>query len=267
MAKTAKEMAVKTAAVSYDFSDKENDEVPRFQLRSYRMTPNAVTAANMRSAGESSMFDLTAGTRELSSTVTLPMPNELSQKSAFDWSIEDRSLLQDYIGNLNGDQSARDVSNNPAAAIMNMLIRGAASFDIIGARTTIQNAGFGINPLREIFFDGLSNRTFSWSWDLYPRNSSEAESIMKMIKKIRIDAHPEKFSTGLNIIPAEFEISWVNAKLPKIYKCVCTSFDADYADGGAARFFRDGFPSFMKLSASFTEIEILDRLTLEQDDW
>lgn len=244
-----------TPASKFDVSG--SNGIPKMQITSMRVVPvqvSGITSGNV------------TATRQLSATITLPLPKELEFASSFDWSLEDRSLLSNAIGNLNAPNSSRAVTDNPMTTIQSVLMRSVINgTSALGGESLARNAGYAVQPLKEIFFNGLSNRTFSWSWEFRPKNAQEANSINQLMRKIRIDAHPEKLAFGLYALPNEFEITWLNCKLPKIKTCICTSVPEDYAAIGEPRFFEDGNPAFTRMQLSFSEIEIHDRLSLESD--
>ena len=284
MAKTAKEMSG-TAVQSFDFSQPDVGEfkIPKIQIRSYRISSNMVTNSrngNLASALDTAVRDaMTSGsydsakalagrTREPSASVTLPIPDNLKFSTDFDWSAESKSLLATTIGSFNADQSAKQELEGAEGLIAGIVGRTIAGIDTIGGDMILRNMGLYTDAMRELYFRGQSHRRFNWSWELVPRNSQEAEQMMKCIRKLRIDAHPEKFSRGLNILPCEFEVTFMNAKLPTVGKLVCTLADGDYGDAGPApRFTKDNYPAAMKMSINLMELELLDREMLERSDY
>ena len=285
MAKTAREMSG-TSVLSFDFSRPDVGEykIPKIQIRSYRISSNMVT--NARNNGDlkdavtnaltgaltEGSYDaakaLAGRTKEPSCTVTLPIPDNLKFSTDFDWSAESKSLLATTIGSFNADQSAKQEVEGAEGLLAGIVGRTIGNIDTIGGDMILRNMGLYSDAMRELYFRGQTHRRFNWSWELVPRNANEAEQMMKCIRKLRIDAHPEKFARGLNILPCEFEVSFMNAKLPVVGKLVCTLADGDYGDAGPSpRFTKDNYPAAMKLSLNLMELELLDREMLERSDY
>lgn len=274
-----------TAVQSFDFSRPDVGEykIPKIQIRSYRISSNMVTNARngdlgteLKNSITSSFTDGTydsvkaiAGrTREPSCSVTLSIPDNLRFGSEFDWSAESKSLLATTLGSFNSDQTNNQEIQGAEGLLAGIVGRTIGNVESIGGDMILRNMGLYADAMRELYFRGHNHRRFNWNWELVPRNSQEAEQMMKCIRKLRIDAHPEKFARGLNILPCEFEVTFMNAKLPTVGKLVCTMAEGDYGDAGPApRFTKDNYPAAMKLSLNLMELELLDRDMLERSEY
>lgn len=267
MVKTAADLAPKSMSMDFSMPDTNGYKVPKMQIRSYRIVPTQMYSEDLKKMEFSNAKR--PASRELTATVTLPMPQELQFTSSFDWSAESRSMVQNFVGNFNaGEESIGQIAENGISSLTPVAMRTLDNLDTFGGSSILRNAGYATDTLKEMFFRGHDHRSFNWSWDLSPRNAKEAESMMKLMRKMEIDAHPERFARGVNILPNEYEISWLNAKLPLVAKCVCTGVVNDYAASGAGtRFKFDGFSAFMTMSLSFREIELVDRLGREKSEW
>nr|CAI3971257.1 baseplate tail tube cap [Ochrobactrum phage ORM_20] len=284
MVKTAKEMAG-TSVLSYDFSrpDVDGYKIPKIQIRSYRISSNMISNSrdgNLGSAAKDAISNaLNAGnyddvkslagrTREPSASITLPIPDNLKFSSEFDWSAEGKSLLATTVGSFNADQSAKQEVEGAEGLLAGILGRTIGNIETLGGDMILQNMGLYSDAMKELYFRGHNHRRFNWTWELIPRNAQEAEAMMKCVRKLRIDAHPEKFARGLNILPCEFEVSFLNAKLPTVGKLICTLADSDYGDlGPSPRFTKDNYPASIKLAVNLMELELLDREMLERSEY
>ncbi|QIW87875.1 baseplate tail tube cap [Agrobacterium phage OLIVR5] len=271
MAKTASEIAG-TKALSFDFSipDKNGMSIPKIQIRAYRITSNLMTGMDNGTidiTSPTSIINSAKRSREHSCTATLPIPDNLRFSTDFNWNAEEKNLLATFVGSLNAPESSRQEIQSPNA-IGIAVARAIESVDMFGGDMIIRNMGLYSDALRELFFRGQEYRKFTWNWELVPRNAIEAEQMMLCVRKLNLDSHPEKLSHGINILPGEFEVSWVDAKLPAIGKLVCTNFEADYGDGSPVpRFTRDKYPSAIKFTMSFMELERQDRKQLERSQY
>lgn len=274
MAKTAAEMAgVKEQTYDFSFPDRNGLKTPKIQIRSYRITSNLLTAYDTGAINQqtdiASIQSLVKRSREKSSTLTLSIPDNLRFSSDFNWNAEERNVLSTYLANaINGDETKKLQAEglDIGAAV---LMRAAESLEAFGGDAVIRNMGLYSDALRELFFRGQDYRKFTWNWELVPRNAKEAESMMQCMRRMNLDAHPEKLSHGINILPGEFEVSFIDAKLPTIGKLVCTNIELDYGDAGGPvpRFTKDNYPAAMKLTMSFMELERQDRLMLERSPY
>ncbi len=130
-------------------------------------------------------------------------------------------------------------------------------------------SGLAPNPLREQIFRGVNFRHFSFTFDFYPKTSSEANSIQKIIKLFKTQMHPEyKFDKYIYKYPDEFCItlySGGNTKfMPKIKPCVLTDLVVDYAPLGAFVSTRDGSPVKTSLRLMFKELGLLTKKEIKE---
>ena len=252
-----------TPTKSYDFSTSGRAQnVPKMQITSKKVIPTSFD--NIESAIKTGDTSVLISPRRAETVLTFDLPNELSFVSEFDWSFEEKNFLQNVVGNLNSNKTVDTVNEKPQAVLSGIAQRIALlATSFVGSESAFRNAGYALSPLKEIFFNGNSNRSFQWSWDLYAKSESESDNILEAENRIREQAHPTMQDLGVVQIPNEFEISWLNCNLPKITTCACTSVEMNPFASGSPRFFSNGNPAFVKLSLSFTEIGIQTRNTLE----
>tara|TARA_B100000085_G_scaffold258442_1_gene260522 strand:- start:1198 stop:2226 length:1029 start_codon:yes stop_codon:yes gene_type:complete len=129
-----------------------------------------------------------------------------------------------------------------------------------------KRSGTALNPRNEQFYDSPDFRTFSYTFDFWPRNPEEAKAVSDIITIFKYNSSPGlKGDAGaLFEIPNYFRISYmykgeVNSNLNVISACYCTGVDVDYAPDGQATFFDDGQPVHTKLTVNFTEDRILTK--------
>ena len=129
-----------------------------------------------------------------------------------------------------------------------------------------KRSGTALNPRNEQFYDSPDFRSFSYSFDFWPRNAKEAEAVKDIITIFKYNSSPGKKgdSGALFEIPNYFRISYmynnqVNPNLNLISACYCTGVEVDYAPDGQPSFFPDGSPVHTKLTVNFTEDRILTK--------
>ena len=132
--------------------------------------------------------------------------------------------------------------------------------------------GVAVNPQQEQFYVGPDFRSFSYTFDFWPRSQKELEAANNIILLFKYHSHPDlelsKSGGRMFFVPSEFEIHYLhmgkqNEYMNKISKCVCTSVDVDYGPEGEFKTFvadgRGAAPIHYKLSLSFTELELMTK--------
>ena len=145
--------------------------------------------------------------------------------------------------------------------------------------------GLVMNPRIEKMFSQKEIRNFSFSWELYPRNQDEVNTIKNIIDTFRYHSHPARSMTedGKELdpqimlrVPAEFTIKFLSASgtrgengfveneyIPKISRCVLTGIGVDYTPNGVFSTLPDNSPTGYVLTLSFSEIAQLTRQDVE----
>lgn len=125
------------------------------------------------------------------------------------------------------------------------------------------------NPRREVMFKDVGIRSHSFSFDFYPKNADEAQTVLNIIKLLRYHAYPGLRGGGGHFFtfPAEFEVTFntitpegivaTNDNLPKLARLALQAVSVDYAAAGDYKTFPDGKPAFIHLDLQFQEMEQL----------
>ena len=146
---------------------------------------------------------------------------------------------------------------------------GASTADILGA-----SAKVALNPFKEVLFESVDFRSFSFKYKFMPKNRKESDQVFKIIEKFKFHMHPELSANKLFFIyPSEFQISYHfgtetndktgNGYFHKFKPCVLESLDVTYG-GDQFSSFRDGNPTEINLSLTFRETEILTKTQIAQ---
>ena len=121
-----------------------------------------------------------------------------------------------------------------------------------------------INPRNEQFYVGPGFRSFSYTFQFYPKNQTETDNIQKIIKLFKYHAHPilddSVYNGRMFVVPSEFEIHYMfkespNPYLHKISRCVLSDVEVKYGPEEQMSSFGDGAPTQYELSLTFTEQE------------
>ena len=135
----------------------------------------------------------------------------------------------------------------------------ATPADLIKAGAKVQT-----NPFREVIFESIDPRTFSFSYSFLPRSSIEVQKVKNIIDLFKFHMHPELSARGLfYVYPSEFEIVYYyqgkeNRFINKISTCVMTDMDVKYG-GEYFSSFKNGAPAEISMTLSFRELELLTK--------
>ena len=145
--------------------------------------------------------------------------------------------------------------------------------DLIGVgdpvRFVQKRSGVALNPRNEQFYDSPDFRSFSYSFDFWPRNEDEAIAVENIIMIFKYNSSPGLASgDGLFSVPNYFKISYMfnfgeNPHLHKIGACFCTGVDVDYTPDGQVTSFDSGQPVHTKMTVNFLEDRILTKTDIE----
>ena len=136
-------------------------------------------------------------------------------------------------------------------------------------RFTMKRFGTAINPRNEAYYNTPSQRTFSYTFDFWPRNETEARAVENIITIFKYNSAPGLASgDGLFKTPNYFKISYMynsgeNPHLHKIGACYCTDVAVDYSPDGQFTTFQSGQPVHTQLTVSFLEDRIITKSDIE----
>ena len=140
-----------------------------------------------------------------------------------------------------------------------------------GIETVNRIFGRADNPFLELFFTTMGLRTFTYNFQLMPRNEEETHEIQRIIQLFRFHMAPEMQDANSRYLtlPSEFDIHYMmvgkdgegreNDYFSRIATCVLTQVYTDYTPNERLRTFEDGAPTQINLSLAFTETEMLTK--------
>jgi hypothetical protein len=148
----------------------------------------------------------------------------------------------------------------------------SGGLDMLGGgdlfRLSTKNIGLAVNPRNEQYYNGPGFRSFSYTFDFYPKNAEEAHDVQKIVKLFKYHSSPAmeeaKTAGRFFIAPSEFEIHYMfkdrpNPHLHKVSRCVCTDVDVRYGPEAQFSTFDDGQPVTTQLTLNFTELEFITK--------
>ena len=205
-------------------------------------------------------------------TVALYMPQKLNQLGILDYDIESTTGAAIVKDLANADLSALAGFGAGAANAATRFLDGVAQ------AFGIEDSGFNpalraslrvtSNPRRELVFNQPQPRKFEFNFEFAPRNQEETQLINEIIRVFKFHSYPYLQNNGYFYeMPAEFHIKYYhvtengatieNTFLNRIGACACTEVNVDYTAAGVASFHKDGSPTHINLSLTFSEMEVL----------
>ena len=207
----------------------------------------------------------------LAASIALPLPTELAQSFQQDWSAEEVGALQSMIGRpkLTGESGNPIDFNAPGlkdlqGMLGNKLTKWGSETVF---KSALRNHGLAYNPYKEKFYNGVSFRSFQWSWDFAPINEAQYKQIEELIFNLQVHSHPDFLSGPQSpfIIPDSFQVEFVNTKLPKMRTLVLTDMQVNYSNGGEGpRWLVNGEPAYISLSLTFLEADLLTKQRIRE---
>jgi hypothetical protein len=236
-----------------------------------------------------SAIDLTRKTRRAASSITLYMPDTVTQTQVANYdavsmteAFGDAGLIAQAGGSVidsakaaaqSGSISFGQTPGSGAIAEVGAKVAGATgAFGGNIEKALLFSAGVAKNPQVELLFENIANREFLFDFKFVPRNPQEAKEIIKIIQTFRFFAAPEipKLGKGRYFIPpSEFDIEFmvgskINPNLPLISTCVLEGIDVNYGSAGQWTAFTDGMPVEISMQLRFKEVEILHKELIQQ---
>ena len=183
--------------------------------------------------------------------------------------------------------SGVNAADKDASAIAASLVAGAQGIlgdmaaksagvvaELAGAEGGEQLAkkAFGVadNPYMEVLFDSMGLRTFTYNFNMAPRNEKETIEIQKIIQLFRFHMAPE-LRPGINRylgLPSQFDIHYMflskdgqaseNSFYNKISTCVLQDCKVNYTPNGV-KSFEDGGPTATTMALTFKEVELMTK--------
>ena len=238
-----------------------------------RTTPQA------KLTNHSSMAKVPAN-QKVTSAVALYMPAGISVSYKNGYEVEAAELSGD-IFRTGGAMKSADTRTKALEAFLKGFTGAAGVYfkqiasgglDMLGGgdlfRLSTKSMGVAVNPRNEQYYNGPGFRSFSYTFDFYPKNAKEAFDVQKIVKLFKYHSSPameEAKSAGrFFIAPSEFEIHYMfkdrpNPNLHKISRCVCTDVDVRYGPEAQYSTFDDGQPVTTQLTLNFTELEFVTK--------
>jgi hypothetical protein len=240
-----------------------------------------------------SAIDLTRKTRRAAGSITLYMPDTVTQTQVANYdavsmteALGDAGLIaqagSSVVTAVDAAMKTRSLnlgqtpgSSKLEGTLAEVGARAAGATGAFGGnieKALLFSAGVAKNPQVELLFENIANREFLFDFKFVPRNPQESKDIIKIIQTFRFFAAPEIPTLGKGryfIPPSEFDIEFmvgskINPNLPLISTCVLEGIDVNYGSAGQWTAFTDGMPVEISMQLRFKEVEILHKELIQQ---
>ena len=237
-----------------------------------------------RTPGDTSLH-MRQGHTKSGTTIALYMPPSVNAK--YNIPYDDKpigfmseaiySFIKDVQAGASWDQAAKQ-NAGPVGTGLTRMGLGFLDAAIPGTKDLVaMERGTIIAPRTEVMFQGISKRTFSFSFTFIPKSEDETKTIDKIIYEFKRAMTPafKNEATGnvreLNF-PEMFSIAYMhqnveNQYINKIGRCFLESCDVSY---GGERFVtfepneKGAPPNKITMALSFREIEIVDQAKIDK---
>lgn len=201
--------------------------------------------------------------QRLKDVITLHLQERPSVKYGINYQNVDLGAIEGFLGKMGSATDTAEAGAYAMAEIARLpsVIPGVGSTpsNLLGVSARVKT-----NPFREVLFESVDYRTFSFKYKFFPKSAAESRNVKNIIDKFKFHMHPELSANKFfYIYPSEFEIRYMfrdkqNENFNKIGNCALVDMQVDY---GGDRFssFDDGAPTEIDLMLTFRELEIMTK--------
>ena len=207
-------------------------------------------------------------------TVTLPIPNNITDSNSVSWGEDSINPLQaagmNVIGNVAEDGvSALGGAMNElintvpsgAADQKKAIIAAIAAFGVGANPEAVVSRATGqiLNPNLELLFSGVNLRAFSFMFDFAPRSYTEGQMVKQIIRAFKKTMVPSSDSGIFVKPPSVYQLMYMQGAgqhpfLNSFQPCALVNMDINYTGSGTYATYRDGTPVHMQLQLTFKEL-------------
>lgn len=231
--------------------------------------------------------------------IVLPMPQDLSNESAQTWQGKQFSAVgRAAVAALAGGSMAyaknkiQDFESNWKAIQNSLTTAGLNAVPGVGGNLTMNDVsgstrGIVLNPNAELLYDSPTLREIGMTFKMVPRNKTEADDILEIVKLFRRASMPSWGTDDASIsfkqkdgkqaemsgesfihVPSLCKFTFMtgsdtNEKLPQFKPCGISKVQVNYTPDGTYATYDDGYPVATELQLNFTETKIIFRQDVE----
>ena len=209
--------------------------------------------------------------RDILSSIFLPIPSGIQDDNRVGWNKDEadpvKLAMADFAKQTitQGVEGAKKSVTNISATLKTAGIPEALSASVVKNLTGInvlgRESGVVINSNIELLFSGPRLRSFTFNFRLSPRDTTEAESILKIIRTLKQGMSAKKAADFLFVkSPHTFFLGYYKGAelqpyMNRFKECALTSMSVEYAPDGPFATFTDGSMTSYGMSLTFQELE------------
>lgn len=220
-------------------------------------------------------------TNTKSTSINLPMPNNVSNANSISWDGKDFGMMGDTVVKSISAMKSTGYNEDSVKGHLNSMAERMKSVafysgmaelvsktggnsldagDILGAVD-----GKALNPFRTMLFRGVNFRSFNFVFDLVPFSASDCDLIFNILTAFRAHSSPDFAGDKMFFTyPDECQITYMwetgaNKWLNNFKRAVCTDVNIDYAPMSHWSSIRNGFPNIIRIDTKWTEVELVTR--------
>lgn len=212
-----------------------------------------------------------------STYIDLFMPSQIQTSYSSDWSVSELGFVGALIdagtslGDMSWSNAERiwEIAKNQMTETAKSTLAGTVqALTPLKTKDALKMYTSTVaNPYMEVIFNGVSNRTFSFTFKMIPKNQSEQYMIKKIVDEFVFHRAPEiKYEQQNNfmVFPSEVDIKFIhrtteNPWLFKISSCAITNVTVNHSPEGNYSSHPDGSPFATEMTVSFIELENLTK--------
>jgi hypothetical protein len=220
--------------------------------------------------------------KRLLTAIALHIPNNIAVQYGVNYGEADSALADLAIRGIDASATSLQALINSPGGAGKKLPKDSANIgaglqgqalNVLGDTGKIigKLAGVATNPKKEQIFEGVPFRSFSYTYDFYPRSEEESENVKRILDELKYHMHPNfKDEAGfLFEYPAEFDIFFMhkgqeNKFIHKHRSAVLESMSVNYSPNGQYSSFPNGSPTSYQATLNFKEVSIITKEALEE---
>lgn len=283
----------------------ENTDYLQLDIVEYKpVGPGLVGArgnrSNTRTNNVSNVKPTKSGVGSLGSTILLPMPSNIQDGNSVRYSDDTLNgivasavekttavMTADYGQGLTG-MANKTLENmrtqfgsffdENAGPVKDLIIRALAaqSVNIFGGNVTpdqilARQQGDIFNPNMELLFNGVTLRSFKFSFKMTPRSEDEGKQVKSIIKTLKKNMAPNYIDTKFLKTPNVFELKYKKGPndhpfLHRFKQCALTDININYTGENVYATYGDATPVSMIMDLTFKELEPIYQQDYTDDD-
>jgi hypothetical protein len=207
-------------------------------------------------------------------TVTLPIPNNITDSNSVSWGEDTINPLQAAGMNVIGGVAEDGISAlggamnelintvpSGAADQKKAIIAAIAAFGVGANPEAVVSRATGqiLNPNLELLFSGVNLRAFSFMFDFAPRSYDEGQMVKQIIRTFKKTMVPSSAGGIFVKPPSVYQLMYMQGAsahpfLNSFQPCALVNMDINYTGSGTYATYRDGTPVHMQLQLTFKEL-------------